>query len=216
MAPCELIKAAKIIMSERYRVDVPDGKRGDWSVETFEVTEKEAMFSEMRAALGHPLARVKAGTYKRLRQGKAIVMSNTPMEISTNLYFMTKARGKVLINGLGLGMVLKAILEKRDVEEVTVIEASEDVIALVAPTFADDPRVTIIHACAFEYQPPKGKRYDFVWHDIWTYITASNLPEMHKLHRKYGRIADQQASWCRAECERMRNEYNQRRALHES
>lgn len=200
-------------MSDLYKVDVPDGKKGDWSVETFEVTEEEANISYMRAAFGNPLSRVRAGTYKRLRQGNAVVMSNTPMEIATNRYFVLRAQGSVLINGLGLGMVLKAILTKPSVKDVTVVEASQDVIDLVGPTFADDPRVTIVHACAFDYKPPKGKRYDFVWHDIWTHISSSNLPEMHKLHRKYGRLTEQQASWCRDECERMRREEQARELM---
>lgn len=64
----------------------------------------------------------------------------------------------------------------------------------------------IINADAFAYKPPKSKRYGAVWHDIWANICADNLPEMHKLHRKYGRIADWQGSWCRWQCERNRGE----------
>ncbi len=49
----------------------------------------------------------------------------------------------MLINGLGLGMVLHAILQKDDVTHVTVIEKEQDVINLVAASFATDLRVEI-------------------------------------------------------------------------
>ena len=73
-------------------------------------------------------------------------------------------------------------------------------IKLIAPHY-NDPRLEIIHADAFEWKPPKGVRYNCVWHDIWDYICTDNLPEMHKLHRKYGRRCDYQESWCRSVCE---------------
>ena len=56
-------------------------------------------------------------------------------------------------------------------------------------------------ADALEYKPPRGEQYDVVWHDIWPNICTDNLPEMHKLHRKYGRRCNWQGSWCRAEHE---------------
>ena len=54
---------------------------------------------------------------------------------------------------------------------------------------------------AFEYKPPKGKRYDAVWHDIWDGICTDNLKDMKKLHRKYGKNSNYQASWARGLCE---------------
>jgi spermidine synthase len=134
-------------------------------------------------------------------RGRTVVMSNTPMEIRTNRAIIHNATGDVLINGLGIGMVLKAVLAKPDVRSVRVIEKHPEVIELVAPTYAPDPRVEIIQADCFDYEPPKGMRFNAVWHDIWDYICGDNLPEMHKLHRRYGRRADWQWSWCRERCE---------------
>jgi spermidine synthase len=102
-----------------------------------------------------------------------------------------------VINGLGLGVCLKAILEKTEIESVTVIEKSKDVINLVEPSFLDDPRVTIIHADALEWKAPRNVKYDFVWHDIWDDICTNNLETMGTLHRKYARRSGWQDSWCR-------------------
>jgi len=143
-----------------------------------------------------------AGKYKKLTENGEVIMSNTPAEISDHLSFIWKAEKSesVLINGLGLGVALTEILKSEAPKDITVIEKSEDVIKLSAPTFLKDPRVTIIHADAFEWKPPKGKRYNAVWHDIWDNICADNLPGMTKLHRKYGRRTDWQNSWAKELC----------------
>lgn len=175
-------------------VTVPDGECGDWKVETFTVGEPTArMFCR-------PSEYVPPGTYKRLTRGHVVVMSNTPMEEHTNRPIIRHAKGDVMINGLGLGMVLTAILAKEDVRSITVIEKSSEVIQLVGPSFADE-RVTIVHDDALTHKPEKNARYDAVWHDIWDFICADNLEDMKLLHRRYGRRADWQGSWARGECE---------------
>lgn len=177
-------------------LSVPDGVCGDWRIESFTVSDQESRWTALR-----PREYVAPGTYKRLMRGRTVVMSNTPMEIRTNWSIVHRATGSVLINGLGLGMVLAAILEKPEVEAVTVVEIAEEVITLVGPTYQSDPRVEIIHADAMAYRPAKGQRFNAVWHDIWDYICADNLTQMRTLHRRYGRRADWQGSWCRYECE---------------
>ena len=130
-------------------------------------------------------------------------MSDTPAEQRDHCEAVRRATGSCLLNGLGIGMVLKNILLKDDVTDVTVVEISQDLIDMVSPHY-NDPRVTFVCSNAFDYKPPKGKRYNMVWHDIWDYICSDNLPEMTRLHRKYGRRADWQGSWCKRECQRNR------------
>ena len=178
-------------------VTIPDKKIGDWSVSTFEITEKDASFQNMRSLYSSgPTTNYKPGIYKRLCRNGKTIMSNTPDEIRDHIRFISLARGNVLINGLGLGVCLKAILEKDEVESVTVIEKQQDVIDLISPYF-DDERLTIIHADSLEWKPPKGAYYDFVWHDIWDDICTDNLETMATLHRKYGRYCNWQHSWRR-------------------
>lgn len=180
---------------------IPEGRSGAWSVQHFEVTEDAARLDNIRAAFRPGGRGIRPGKYTRLMRGGRVIMSDTPAEIRDHSFFVYHARGSVLINGLGLGYCASKVLERDAVTDVTVIEASEDVIALVAPHIAH-PKLTVIHADAFAWQPPKGKRYNAVWHDIWDDICVDNLPEMHKLHRRYGRRADWQGSWARELCER--------------
>ena len=191
---------------EKFKVDVPVGESGDWRVGTFEVSEEDIRFHNLRCAINLNSAGrgMVPGVYTKLCRNGTIVMSDTKAEIRDLLgaYWEVEKRcGHVLINGLGLGSFLKGILSLSNLKSVTVIEVSEDVIKLVAPAYKKDSRVQILHANAFEFKPPKGKRYSVVWHDIWDDICGDNLPDMHKLHRKYGRRADWQGSWCRERCE---------------
>ena len=186
-------------MSLLERVDIPEGERGLWKVERFEISKMDSAMSLFSYKARAP----SPGTYTRLLRGRHCVMSDTDAEMRDHWQPVHKAKGYILLNGLGIGMVLKGCLKKPEVTKATVIEIDQDVIALVGPHY-NDPRVEIICADAYEYQPPKGVRYGMVWHDIWSDICSDNLDGMKKLHRKYGRRADWQGSWCRWECERGR------------
>lgn len=181
-------------------VSIPDGSVGPWSIETFTISEAEAKMHNLRCLYQRERAHmVDAGTYRRLRhRQRGVVMSNTPMEVLTNREAFAGARGRVLINGLGMGMLLEAILRKPEVTFVRVVELDADVIALTGPHFAHDPRVQIVHADARTYRPARGERFDFVWHDIWDDISGDNLAEMTALRRRYGKRAEAQGTWSHA------------------
>ena len=170
------------------------------------MSEKDAQLFNMRVMFsfsggGRPIG---AGVYKRITRNNMTVMSNTPAEIDDHMDFIEKAKEgeKILINGLGLGVALTEITKSEKITSITVIEKSKDVIKLVAPSFSDDERISIIHADAFTWKPPKNIRYSAVWHDIWDSICGDNLPEMTKLHRKYGKRTDWQGSWAKELCKR--------------
>jgi hypothetical protein len=181
-------------------INIPDGKSGDWIVETHEVTEEAAKYHKIAALMKGSGRYSPAGTYKGLRYKGQVIMSNTPDEIHDHYPLFRNASGRVLINGLGFGMCIEMIIDK--VEHITVVEISEDVIKLVGPYYKDNPKVEIVHADAFEYKPEKGIRFNAVWHDIWPEICTDNLPEMARLHRKYGRKTDWQGSWMKPYLER--------------
>lgn len=189
-------------------IDVPDGVSGNWRVESFEVTEDNQRLFNMR--IKHSLQYVWPGTYKRLMYGSTVVMSNTSFEIRTHQPILSRASGDVLIHGLGLGMVVKAVLAKPEVKTVTVIERSEDVIRLVAPTYANDLRFTIICADALTWRARAGVRFNTVWHDIWPNVCADNLEDMARLHRRWGGRCEWQGSWSHELCLMLRKRARKR------
>jgi hypothetical protein len=216
---------SRISIRERYKVDLPEGTSGDWTIEHFEVNKQDASMERIRMVVTGMGRGVPEGTYTALKCGGRTIMSDTPDEIRDHLGAIAEAErygGHVLINGLGLGMVVAAVLnaerhceecsgyphrgectcepvaaKRYTVDKVTVIENSPDVIALVGPTLTEryGDRLEIIEADAFTYKPPKGIKYSVVWHDIWPDLCTENLKTMGTLHRRYGRRCDWQGSW---------------------
>jgi hypothetical protein len=174
---------------------IPAGEAGEWRVSKFTVKANDVGLYNLRLIRdGQSRRVVPPGDYTRLTRKGTVVMSDTPAEAHEHSVLYGRAAGSVLLNGLGLGFGLSAILRKPEVTAVTVVEKSADVIKLVAPHIADE-RLVIINADALEWRPAKGIRYNVVWHDIWDEVLNSDhKPEVSKLRRAYGRLADFQ--WC--------------------
>lgn len=191
------------------KVNIPVGEKGEWKIEKFKV--EHLAFSY--ALEGRP---VPLGEYTRLIRGeKTLVMSDTPAEQRDHYGFYYRAKGEVLIAGLGIGMILEAVIKKPEVAKVTVIEISQDLIDLVAPTYKAryGDRLEVICADALEWKPPKGKVYDAAWFDIWDTITEDNLPDMRRLTRRYGKAAAWKGCWVRHLCERQARETREAEAF---
>jgi hypothetical protein len=189
-----------------FKVSVPEGKSGSWEVKRFEVTKHDEEIDRLRAVINGRGRYCPAGTYTKLSCNGVIVMSDTRDEIRDHRYFIEEAEGNILISGLGLGMVLNGCLKKPEVAHATVIEISPDVINLVGNYYMRlyGDRLTIINADIMEWKPPKGVKYDYIWHDIWDAICSDNLKQMTKLHRKFSKVTvKSQGSWCERECRRL-------------
>lgn len=163
---------------------VPEGQRGVARVEHFTLSDAEASFLAAEARDWS----IVPGRYARLYVRDALVMSDTLMERESNWEFVSHATGRVLIAGLGLGMVLPPVLEKPDVEHVTVLEVEPDVIDLVEPAYAAAIAaggLRILQADVHSWQPEPDERFDTIYFDVWPDITTSNLPEIEALHARY-------------------------------
>lgn len=161
---------------------VPEGKLGEAEVLHFEVSELAAAMSAWKGGRNY----VPDGRYAKLRVGGHLVMSDTRHERVSNLEVVQRAHGQVLIAGLGLGMILHAILAKETVEHVTVVELSQDVVDLISPTLAQHSgRLTIVQGDIFEWRPARGTKYDCIYFDIWAEISTGALPEMARLHQTF-------------------------------
>jgi hypothetical protein len=179
---------------EPFLVNLEPAQSGEWKITTFEVKRDLAAMRCWRD--GRP---VPPGKYTRLSGPKGLFMSDTPAEMNDARELLWNADGHVLITGLGLGMIPRMLFNEKTLEwglttglvhTVTIIEIEEDVIKLVAPSLEGLP-VEIIHVDAFEWEPPKGTKFDWAWHDIWPEMCRDNLPEYAKLRRKYGRFMSQ-------------------------
>lgn len=179
-------------------IALPEGESGDWKVVCFTLKEDDVGMFNLRLIRDGMWRRiVPPGIYTKLvHKGEGVVMSDTPAEAHEHRSLYVNAKGSVLVNGLGLGFGISAILRKPEVEHVTVIEKSLDVICLVAPTLEENHHnITIINSNAMSWRPEKGERFDVVWHDIWTTICDDNKEQMTKLRRAYGHRCGWQGCW---------------------
>ena len=186
----------------KINLDLQPGKKGNWEVKKFIVSDHSAKMSALRAAInGRPERAVDAGEYWMLTENGYVYMSNTPAEVRDHYGFIRAAKGSVLIAGLGLGMVIKALLDKPEVTRIVVVELSQDVIDLVGPAYTKDSRVEIICEDIFKFKT--SEHFDYAWFDIWPDICADNYPEMKKLHRKFSCNVTVKDSWCRDRCKKL-------------
>ena len=193
---------------DQYKVSVPEGRSGAYRVEKFEVPDQTTL--ENLRIMRDGRTPVSPGVYTRLLRDGSFngpIMSDTEAEVWDIDPLFRRAKGRVLLNGLGLGVALKGVLDKPEVTSVDVVEISQDVINLVWPTYEHDPRAHIHSGDALTFEWPVGTHWDVVWHDIWPTICADHLKDMHVLHRKYGGRAVWQGSWCRYEMERIASRY---------
>lgn len=193
---------------------LPEGEDGVWKVERFTVSKGEADWERLRSMFSGGGRGVPEGTYTRLTRNGEVIMSDTPDEIRDHLGAIRRASGRVLIHGLGLGMVARACLLKPEVEHVTVVDLSPSVVKLVGVPLMmkfgkghcllsnrgdvqimESDNLRILTADAYTWKPEKGERWHIAWHDIWDNLCTDNLKEMAKLHRRFGRRVNWQDSW---------------------
>lgn len=164
------------------------------------------------------LFKMYAGRYVRLHINGHLMMSDTAMERQSNKEIIHCAHGRVLIAGLGIGLIIKPMLENDNVKEIVVIEKYQDVIDLVAPKFKH-PKLKIIGADVFEYDMPRDEKFNVIYFDIWADITTDNLKEMRTLHNRYRKNLVRRGymnSWLREWLKRRRTkELREQRAVRE-
>ncbi len=124
-----------------------------------------------------------------------LVMNDFPGELKKHLAFIMKARGDVLVTGLGLGCVVRGLLERGVVDSIDVIERDQDVIDLCS-IGVSHPKVRIIKADAREFVPERT--YHAAWHDLWSDPDKGEdaLSLTHfKLMMKLMDVIPQQGAW---------------------
>ena len=100
-------------------------------------------------------------------------MTLTPVDLDTCVEAIDKARGRVVTFGLGLGYYAYMAAEKPEVESVTVVELSKDVIRLfkkhILPQIKSAHKIKIINADAFEYAEKMmpNEHFDLAFVDTW-------------------------------------------------
>jgi hypothetical protein len=153
----------------------------------------------------------------------SLVMSDTPDELTDHAAIIKRVESarapiRVLVNGLGLGCVVKGLLSFEQVAHVDVLEIDWDLISIVGPFYlgrrigrrpfrgrvrSEDRRLTIHHSDAFKKKWPPGARWHLVWHDVWDSVDPDNLSDETRaapgtydaLLSKYADRCEWQGAW---------------------
>ena len=174
-------------------VDIPTGSHGPVTVEKFTVEDNlQNMMLGWR--------RCQPGIYTSLRRNGRLWMSDTSAERMDHLSAaleIERRGGRVLLGGLGLGMILRAAILTKGVTHIDVVEIDADVIALVGPHYQKmaaerNISLTIHQADLMTIKWPSSTHWNVAWFDIWPELCTDSLDEMASLRRSYGRRAD----WC--------------------
>ncbi len=118
-----------------------------------------------------------------------VVMEDSERELKRHLPILLAAKGRILVSGLGLGCVVRGLLANPHVQHIDVVEIDDTILDLVGPEFRDNGRVTLHHADALKIKWPRGKRWDFAWHDI-----HDDDGHLSLLHR-YRHCCHRQGAW---------------------
>ena len=106
------------------------------------------------------------------------VMTNSEREKQSNLEFVEQAKGDVLIAGLGIGLILLPIQNKKEVNRIDVVEKYQEVIDLVAEQLPLNHKVNIINDDIYKFQPEI--KYDTIYFDTFPTTPASLLNEFRE------------------------------------
>lgn len=171
---------------------IPDGRCGGWYVETRKYTQEQSDELLARAQNGNCgyIAWSPPNMLHKWLGGPLLAeaMSDTCAELSYNAAFVRMATGRVLITGLGLGLLPAALLRKPEVTRIDIVELEADVIGLVKPHLQDE-RIVIHHADAFTWQLPfpHYMQWDFAWHSIlyWGGLMSELTRQLRVKYREH-------------------------------
>ena len=181
-----LTPSVRVMDAERYRnnpyyknITIPEVKKGSWELKREKYPAYRGVIANDMLLLDNFKEIAPLGFFTEDFEFPAVLedgnewMTLTPVDLDTSDEAIDRAHGRVVTFGLGLGYYVYMTSEKESVESVTVVEKSEDVIALfreyVLPQFSHPEKVRIVNADAFEYAEhimPEEK-YDVAFVDTW-------------------------------------------------
>ena len=100
-------------------------------------------------------------------------MSLTPMEVYTQRAGVKRAQGNVLMGGLGLGWLARRVLEREQVEHLTVYDINQDVLDYFGAPLKEQFNGKLTLICDDVFQAKSLGKFDRILLDVWkTYGNA--------------------------------------------
>lgn len=109
-------------------------------------------------------------SYLALLENNKIWMSLNPNEINTMQPHINKAKGNILVLGLGLGYFPFMCSLKKEVSSITIVERDSNIIKLfntyLLDKFPNRSKIQVIQSDAIEYLS-KNACFDYIFADLW-------------------------------------------------
>ena len=157
-------------------LDIPEQKVGAFEVKhVIEPAGAKIKISNFRTCMygGHPVKDVVYNHETRwheLLEDGGVWTSDRPIEQYQQRESILGFRGRVLIGGLGLGVVVQMLTKYKGVTQIDVIEKAPEVMQLVQP-YVGDKRVSFYRDDLFDFLKQSAKlerTYNHAFFDIWT------------------------------------------------
>lgn len=176
------------VRAARLPLSVQTGEFGPWKLERIYCRSA----AETQLVGFDNFALLSCQTMRTMHQARgAIVMDDGVRELSRHLPIWRAAAGRVLVTGLGLGCVVRALLTKPEVTHVDVIEIDPLIIERIGPEFETDPRVTLRQANALTVS--LHGVWDYAAHDLWHETKSVPLMHANLIFKHYDNIRYQTA-----------------------
>ena len=196
LTPSVRILEAKKYESNPYYKNIPldSIKSGSWEIKWEEYKPYQAVICDDMMLLEDYREVPPLGFFAESFRFPAILengnewMTLTPVDLDTCEEAIAAASGRVVTFGLGLGYYAYMASEKPQVESVTVVELSSDVISLfkehILPKMPNAHKIKIVNADAFEYAEKvmPGEHFDLAFVDTWR--DASDGAPMYERMKK--------------------------------
>lgn len=139
----------------------PNRKLGKAEIKRYRSSPRATYWAEgVRGYLYYEYA--KAETLIELKIGGKCWMSDDPQYFWSLEHFAAKSKGKVLVAGLGLGIVAHLLTKNPAVTQIDIIDRELDVIRLVQPLLPADPRIHVHHQDFYDWCDHASMNTDYV------------------------------------------------------
>ncbi|NQT22346.1 MAG: hypothetical protein HQ579_02790 [Candidatus Omnitrophica bacterium] len=125
--------------------------------------------------------------HKLMEKEMGTWMSDLPCEIYQHAEFVPNLIGRVLVGGLGLGLILKMMEMNPMVTSAVVVEKNKDVIELIQPHLSVRYPIEVVNQDLFQYLrdcKKNGQLFNSAYYDIWTSDSGGNWYEYIEPLRK--------------------------------
>lgn len=179
------------------KVNIPENKIGNWSIKKYEAKIKDiySLFCsdrQMKKIPDEPFGFYTAlihDTYK-------LSMIDSEFFYNQHIKLKENAKGNILIGGLGIGFDNEIIMTMNNVQSVTIIENSQEIIDLVWPYCKKDDRFTLIYDDIFTWNIPENSHWDYMWSDVYIPLMYPDFKEhARNIVTKYSPYCDQIDFW---------------------